>query len=119
MKTFLLALCLAAPAFAQSGGTGGGTGTDMSAPAKGSNTHGAADGANSADSNVTSHKGPDAQSTANPSASPVKGATGDVGSAKRNRKHHGSSDVGSTTGAVQDSQKNAQAPSQPSDSKEH
>jgi hypothetical protein len=52
-------------------------------------------------------------------ANPVKGATGDVGAWKRNQKHHGSGDVGKTSDAAKEGQKNAQAPSQPSDSKEH
>jgi hypothetical protein len=91
----------------------------MSAPSKGSDTKGAAAGDSNADSNVTSHKGPDAQSSTDPAANSVKAATGDVGAAKRNRKHHGSGDTGKTSDAVQNSQKDTQAPSQPSDSKEH
>jgi len=124
MKSILFAALVlaAAPAFAddsKGGGTSGGTGTGMSAA---SGTHdgdrakptGTAD-----DSNVSSHKGPDAAGSSEPSAPSIKGATGDVGAAKKNAKHHGSGDTGRTTDAAQNGQKNTQAPSQPSDSKEH
>jgi hypothetical protein len=121
MKSFLFAgaaLALAVtPAFADDS-KGGGSGTGMSAASGTHDDKRAAPTGDADDSNLSSHKGPDAQGSGAPTA-PIKGATGDVGSARRNQKHHGSGDTGKTSDAAQSSQKGTQAPSQPADSKEH
>ena len=121
MKSFLLAaaaLFLAVtPALADES-KGGGSGTGMSAATGTHDGNRAAPTGDADDSNLSSHKGPEAKGSGAPTTT-IKGATGDVGAAKRNQKHHGSSDVGKTSDSSLNGQKNAQAPSQPSDSKEH
>ena len=98
---------------------GGGTGVGMSAASGTHDDKRAAPTGTADDSNLSSHKGSDAKAPSDPAANPIKGATGDVGAARRNQKHHGNGDTGKTSDSAKNGQKNAQAPSQPSDSKEH
>jgi hypothetical protein len=122
MKSFLFAgaalFIAVTPALADES-KGGGSGTGMSAASGTHDGKRAAPTGDADDSNLSSHKGPDAAGSAEPSAPSIKGATGDVGAAKKNAKHHGGTDTGKTTDSARNGQKNAQAPSQPADSKEH
>jgi hypothetical protein len=92
------------PAAAQSGSSGG-NGTSMSTPAQGAKAKGALGSEAGADSNTSSHKGKTDVNAKSIPAGTVSGATGDVGSAKKNKKQHGSADSGKTPAAVQNSAK--------------
>jgi hypothetical protein len=97
------------PAAAESG-TSGGNGTSMSAPAQGANSKGALGSEAGEDSNTSSHKGATDVNAKSIPAGTVTGATGDVGSAKKNKKQHGSADSGKTPDAVQNSAKQGASP---------
>lgn len=94
-----------APALAQSGSTGG-TGTSMPAAGKhGGDKNESDPGKANKDSNTLSHSGADAKMSRDPSKDPVKAASGDVGSAKKNKRRHGSYDTRKNADSVKKSDK--------------
>jgi hypothetical protein len=94
-----------APARAQSGNTGG-TGTSTPAATKhGGDKNDSDPGKANKDSNTSSHSGSDAKMSRDPSKDTVKAASGEVGSAKKNKRHHGSYDTRKNADSVKKSDK--------------